>query len=158
MKQITFVIATMIFLFAAEHTFAQHGVAPDAYYPYNYNGDIFTGKVSSAEEDKQSITLVYESRKKTENFTGSLQKPCTVPSRNGQQMRVSDIPLGTEATVFYTLSTREVGGQKLARNSIFAITFDGESVSLFREPDAGKLPVRFDERELETGPSQTGLR
>jgi hypothetical protein len=22
----------------------------------------------------------------------------------------------------------------------------GESVSLFREPDAGKLPVRFDER------------
>ena len=34
----------------------------------------------------------------------------------------------------------------------------GESVSLFREPDAGKLPVRFDEREQETGPSQTGLR
>jgi len=33
-----------------------------------------------------------------------------------------------------------------------------ESVSLFREPDAGKLPVRFDEREQETGPSQTGLR
>jgi hypothetical protein len=34
----------------------------------------------------------------------------------------------------------------------------GESVSLFREPDAGKLPVRFDEREQETGPGQTGLR
>jgi hypothetical protein len=31
-------------------------------------------------------------------------------------------------------------------------------VSLFREPDAGKLPVRFDEREQETGPGQTGLR
>ena len=31
-------------------------------------------------------------------------------------------------------------------------------MSLFREPDAGKLPVRFDEREQETGPSQTGLR
>src|SRR6476646_9128712 len=31
-------------------------------------------------------------------------------------------------------------------------------VCLFREPDAGKLPVRFDEREQETGPSQTGLR
>jgi len=30
-------------------------------------------------------------------------------------------------------------------------------VSLFREPDAGKLPVRFDEREQETEPSQTGL-
>jgi len=31
-------------------------------------------------------------------------------------------------------------------------------VSLFREPDAGKPPVRFDEREQETEPGQTGLR
>jgi hypothetical protein len=34
----------------------------------------------------------------------------------------------------------------------------GKRVSLFREPDAGNLPVRFDEREQETGPGQTGLR
>src|SRR6476620_3575912 len=32
------------------------------------------------------------------------------------------------------------------------------SVCLFREPDAGNLPVRFDEREQEPEPSQTGLR
>src|SRR6266481_8424078 len=31
-------------------------------------------------------------------------------------------------------------------------------VSLFREPDAGNPPVRFDEREQETEPGQTGLR
>ena len=31
-------------------------------------------------------------------------------------------------------------------------------VSLFREPDAGNLPVRFDEREQETELCQTGLR
>src|SRR5437660_12593885 len=31
-------------------------------------------------------------------------------------------------------------------------------VCLFREPDAGNLPVRFDERGQETEPSQTGLR
>jgi hypothetical protein len=31
-------------------------------------------------------------------------------------------------------------------------------VSFFREPDAGNLPVRFDELEQETEPSQTGLR
>jgi len=31
-------------------------------------------------------------------------------------------------------------------------------VCLFREPDAVTPPVRFDEREQETGPSQTGLR
>jgi hypothetical protein len=34
----------------------------------------------------------------------------------------------------------------------------GERVSLFREPDAGNLPVRFDEREQETESGQTGLR
>src|SRR6476619_8238328 len=32
------------------------------------------------------------------------------------------------------------------------------NVSLYREPDAGNLPVRFDEREQEPEPSQTGLR
>jgi hypothetical protein len=31
-------------------------------------------------------------------------------------------------------------------------------VCLFREPGAGNLPVRFDEREQETELSQTGLR
>ena len=31
-------------------------------------------------------------------------------------------------------------------------------VRLFREPDAGNLPVRFDEREQETESGQTGLR
>src|SRR5260370_31554546 len=31
-------------------------------------------------------------------------------------------------------------------------------VRLFREPDAVTPPVRFDEREQETEPSQTGLR
>src|ERR1700687_3999171 len=30
--------------------------------------------------------------------------------------------------------------------------------STLREPDAGNLPVRFDEREQEAEPSQTGLR
>src|SRR5262252_4135292 len=34
----------------------------------------------------------------------------------------------------------------------------GTSVCLFREPDAGNPPVRFDEREQETESSQTGLR
>src|SRR5271157_2660936 len=34
----------------------------------------------------------------------------------------------------------------------------GEHVSLLREPDAGKPPVRFDERGQETEPSQAGLR
>ena len=33
-----------------------------------------------------------------------------------------------------------------------------KGVCLFREPDAGNPPVRFDEREEETGPRQTGLR
>jgi len=34
----------------------------------------------------------------------------------------------------------------------------GDRMSLFREPDAGNLHVRFDEREQEPESSQTGLR
>lgn len=30
-----------------------------------------------------------------------------------------------------------------------------QNVSLFREPDAGDLPVRFDERDVETGHGST---
>ena len=47
--------------------------------------------------------------------------------------------------------------QKLQTAS-HASLLNSEGVSLFREPDAGNLPVRFDEREQETEPSQTGLR
>jgi len=62
------------------------------------------------------------------------------------------------------------GGQTLSRNispqrvwlGLFTETDGkpsvGEHVSLFREPDAGKPPVRFDERGQETEPSQAGLR
>jgi hypothetical protein len=34
----------------------------------------------------------------------------------------------------------------------------GDLVNFLREPDARKAPVRFDEREQETEPGQTGLR
>jgi hypothetical protein len=47
------------------------------------------------------------------------------------------------------------------RNSLWDGGHNAETrkiVCLFREPDAGNLPVRFDEREQETGSSQTGLR
>ena len=47
--------------------------------------------------------------------------------------------------------------QKLQTAS-HASLLNSEGVCLFREPDAGNLPVRFDEREQETEPSQTGLR
>ena len=39
-----------------------------------------------------------------------------------------------------------------------ALHADLFGVRLFREPDAGNPPVRFDEREQETESSQTGLR
>jgi hypothetical protein len=47
--------------------------------------------------------------------------------------------------------------QKLQTAS-HASLLNSEGVCLFREPDAGNLPVRFDEREQEIEPSQTGLR
>ncbi len=47
--------------------------------------------------------------------------------------------------------------QKLQTASHASLINPG-GVCLFREPDAGNLPVRFDEREQETESSQTGLR
>ncbi len=49
--------------------------------------------------------------------------------------------------------TNPDSGQKLQTAS-----HAGDCVSLFREPDAGNPPVRFDERGQETEPCQTGLR
>src|SRR6202051_3558524 len=49
----------------------------------------------------------------------------------------------------------------LATPRLYSEVSDGVTrniVCLFREPDAGNLPVRFDEREQETELRQTGLR
>jgi hypothetical protein len=43
-------------------------------------------------------------------------------------------------------------------NGVTRFPINPGGVCLFREPDAGNLPVRFDEREQETEPSPTGLR
>jgi hypothetical protein len=123
MKQIIFVMITMRLLYGGS-TLAQRGSAPDGYYPPSYGNETFTGKVASVDEGTQTISLVYDKGSKTENFTGSFQKPCDVPTKNGQPMRVSDIPLGTGLTAYYMSSTRKGVGQNQTQNSIFAITFN----------------------------------
>jgi hypothetical protein len=48
-------------------------------------------------------------------------------------------------------AVRRVGTGELGANRPATGCSEGETVSLLREPDAGKPPVRFDEREVETG-------
>src|SRR5262250_835871 len=55
-------------------------------------------------------------------------------------------------------SLSAIGVRSGAVTTPYREPFVGEGVSLFREPDAGNPPVRFDEREQETESSQTGLR
>jgi len=102
----------------------QRGTAPDGYYPPSYGNGTYKGKVASVDDGTQSVSLVYDNGHKTENFTGQLQGPCDVPTKNEQPMRAADIPVGTDLTVYYMSSTRKVGGKKQAQNSIFAVTFN----------------------------------
>ena len=75
------------------------------------------------------------------------------PGGSSASNHQSDSPPGNDLANIAGLATnRGAGGGQVADGVTRNI------VCLFREPDAGNLPVRFDEREQETGPGQTGLR
>jgi hypothetical protein len=100
---------------------AQHGSAPNNYYPDKYNGATFTGTVTEVKDDQ--ITLTYTKKDKTDSFTGHLESNCLVPSVNGKGMAATDLPLGTVITAFYNVETKKVNGQKQRDNVILAVSF-----------------------------------
>jgi len=109
--------------------FGQHASAPNGYYPYSYNGDTFTGKVVSVDDSSQGLTLRFENQKKQLDFVGRFQQPCAVPTKNGQPMRPSDIPLGTDLTAYYTPAKDKKTGQE--ENMIIGIalnSFNGSPI------------------------------
>ncbi|HZP24815.1 MAG TPA: hypothetical protein VFB04_15310 [Terriglobales bacterium] len=103
---------------------AQHGNAPDGYYPPNYSGDTFTGLVTATDDEGQTITLEYSKGKKTEDFTGRFDHACSIPTKDGKPMKPSDIPAGTDLTAYYNHKNTKIDGQKQAENVIIALTFN----------------------------------
>ena len=53
---------------------AQHGTADNGYYPTGYEGDTWTGIVSSVDPTAKKVSLVYTHKGKTDVFDGILAK------------------------------------------------------------------------------------
>jgi hypothetical protein len=114
----------MILVWGSLLLFAQHGSAPNGYYPPNYGGDTFTGTVAATDDAAQTVTLGYSKGKKTEDFMGRFDHPCSIPTKDGNPMKPSDIPVGTDLTAYYNHKTTKVGDQKQNENVIIALTFN----------------------------------
>ena len=114
------VFAVCLFLVAGT-LHAQHGTAPNGYFPMGYNGDTWTGEVSTVNDHNREITLVYTGGKSTETFVGVLQQGYKVKLKDGglAELNVSMIPIGTQLRVYYTAKDRKVNGHKEKFYEIF---------------------------------------
>jgi hypothetical protein len=69
LKSAGMIVAVFILTFPLH---AQRGKAPNGYYPSDFNGVMFTGRLESADADTQELTLAYTKGSKTERFVGRL--------------------------------------------------------------------------------------
>jgi hypothetical protein len=91
-------------------------------------GDAWTGEVVSTDEGKREIIIRFESKGKTETFTGVLVEGYKVKMKDGStvELKVSEIPVGTRIRVFAKTREQDVGGRKAKVNLISRIDFLGK--------------------------------
>ncbi len=118
------IIAVLGFIWVIPIALAQHGVAPNGYYPRDYNGDIFSGTVTHTGDD--TVILTFTNGTKEETFEGHLQNGCAVPRADGSNrpMTARDIPLNSKIRAFYVVHKVKTNGEKHSENEIIAISFD----------------------------------
>jgi len=104
---------------------AQHGSAPNGYYPPGYTGDTWTGVVSATDDATREITLTYTKGDKTETFTGVLQPGYKVKLKDGStaELKPSDFRTGTRLIVYYMQKTRKDGDKKVKYYEIFQFQY-----------------------------------
>jgi hypothetical protein len=102
---------------------AQHGTAENGYFPLGYQGDTWSGVVTSANEQTGEITLAYTKGGKSQTFVGVPEKGYLVHEHNGQTrpLKMSEIPIGRTLKVWYTPETSKVDGKKVTVNTIILI-------------------------------------
>jgi len=111
---------TMLLLLTTTLAVAQHGSAPPGpLYPEGYAGDTFTGTVTSTDDLSDSVT-VESSHGKKEYFTGRIERPCSITTRDGKAMRASDLLYGSGLILYYQ---RKKNYRNEEENVIFALTF-----------------------------------
>lgn len=111
-------------LFVAGAVWAQHGSAPPGYYSLNYSGDTWTGTVTAVDDQTREIVLSYTSKDKTETFTGFLQPRYKIKLKDGsmRELKPSNIPIGAQLIVYYTVDSKKVDGKKIKTYEIFKLT------------------------------------
>jgi hypothetical protein len=104
---------------------AQHGGAPNGYYPLCYSGDTWTGALSAVDDEKREIALTYVDPKqnRTETFVGVIEDGYTVSGIGGppHALKPSELPRGARLTVDYCTERKKVEGKKTTVNKVFRI-------------------------------------
>lgn len=120
-----YTIAFVILFSAAPVYPAQYGTAENGYYPQGYHGTIFTGTVTSTNNDTREVSLSFTDPKngKTQTFIGVLEEGYSVKLKDGSlhELEPSDIKPGAQIKVYYLPKIKKVGGMKTTINTIFLI-------------------------------------
>jgi hypothetical protein len=119
----SFAFAIWLILILMPRSLAQHGTAPNDYYPPGYSGDTWSGEVTSTNDETREITLTYTKGTKTETFTGMLQEGYKVKLKDGtpHELKPSEISKGTHVMVFYRQKTGKDGDKKIKYYEIFRL-------------------------------------
>ena len=117
-----FLTAVVLMLAACPVFLAQHGAAPNGYYPYSYHGDTWNGTVTSVNDKTREVTLTFTQGGKSETFVGVLEKDYMAKPKDGaaRVLNPSDLPQGT-IQVFYYVESKKVEGKRVQVNTIFLI-------------------------------------
>ena len=123
MRKLAFVSA--LFLLSAAGLAAQYGSAENGYYPSSFHGTVFTGTVTSANDETREVILSYTNPKngKSQTFVGVLEEGYTVENKDGSHhvLKPSEIRSGAPIKVYFTVMTKKVAGKKTTVNTIFQI-------------------------------------
>jgi len=95
--------------------YAQFDRAPNGYYPPDYAGDVFTGRLVAVNVATSSFTLEH----KKKQFVGRLKQACAVPNAEKKLMSVAEIPKDSVITAYFR--GRNESGSRI--NEVFGITF-----------------------------------
>jgi len=68
--------------------------------------------------------LSYPDKDKTETFTALLQAGYKIKLKDGsmKELKPSDIPIGTQLIVYYTVDVKKVDGKKVKTYEVFKLT------------------------------------
>src|ERR1019366_3520567 len=110
--RVRFLTGTVVFLIAWVLSLAQNG-ALGGYYPRNFNGRAFTGRVTATDRSTHTITLMADSRRNPVTFTGKFEQNCEAPGRAELLWDPSDLPPGTYLTAYYTEKKNQSGSENL---------------------------------------------